>query len=62
MKIVFNGTEWTLVDSLGRPCGWTRNEQTAAKVAESVKGYALWNDMPHKLKMSLSMSGFNPPR
>lgn len=61
MKVVFNGSEHVLQDSLGRSCGWTRNKDTADKVAEAVKPYGLWNELPHKIKMSLAMAGFHAP-
>lgn len=32
MKFNFNGSEYTLVDSLGRSCGWTRDKEKADKI------------------------------
>ncbi len=61
MRVDFNGSEYTLIDSLGRPCGWTRNKDTADKVAEAVKPYSLWTELPHKVRMSLVMAGFHAP-
>lgn len=60
MNIKFNGSEYTLVDSLGRIHGWTRDKAKADKVAEQVKDYPFWSDIPNKIRTALAIAGFGP--
>jgi len=54
MTMNFNGSEYTLVDGLGRPCGWTRDKVKADKVIEAVRGYGDWSDIPKSVRMKLA--------
>ncbi len=60
IKINFNGSEYTLVDSLDRSYGWTRDKEKADKILEAVEQYKLWTDIPKSIRMQLSFAGFGP--
>ena len=58
MKISFNGSEYILLDELGRNCGWTRDKVKADKVLAAVAEYKTIEEMPMKLQKALAMADF----
>ena len=62
MKMNFNGSEYTLIEDIGRSCGWTRDKAKADKVIKEVAQYKSWSDIPLKTQRALIMAGFNPPK
>lgn len=62
MKINFNGSEYTLVDDLGRACGWTRDKDKADRVIKEIAQYETWDKIPNKLRLALAMAGFTPTK
>lgn len=61
MKINFNGSEYTLQDNFGRACGWTKDKAKADSALEKVAEYETWDKIPFKIRVALTMAGFNPP-